>query len=143
MPKISYWTQPNGHIHITSAKGKTNIAYVEIEKGPYLVKPVEDAFRESEYPYNIHANNIIWKNFKNYQEVDVWKKNDIVSGKLVKFKRNIEFSNNNKNVVISGKVKINNHHFLSAGSYFYSENKGKVSVKCLNEECVIYVKPIS
>ena len=32
MPKLSYWTQPAGP-HITSAKGKRNIALVEIDHG--------------------------------------------------------------------------------------------------------------
>ena len=44
MPTGSYWTQPAGESHITSAKGKNNIALVEIDKGPYLVKPIKQKF---------------------------------------------------------------------------------------------------
>ena len=39
MPAGSFWTQPKGEVHITAAKGNTNVALVEIDKGPYLVLP--------------------------------------------------------------------------------------------------------
>jgi len=56
----SFWTQPAGAAHITSAKGEENIAYVEIDKGPYLVKPTDEAFDQGEKPVNIDASNVIW-----------------------------------------------------------------------------------
>ncbi len=40
----SFWTQPRGESHITAARGQENIALVEIDKGPYFVKPIEEAF---------------------------------------------------------------------------------------------------
>ena len=36
----SFWTQPRGEVHITAAKGEENIALVEIDSGPYLVKSI-------------------------------------------------------------------------------------------------------
>ncbi|ODC01588.1 hypothetical protein A3197_03705 [Candidatus Thiodiazotropha endoloripes] len=60
MPAGSFWTQPKGEVHITSAKGSTNIALVEIERGPYLVLPVEKAFDAGERPINVVASNIVW-----------------------------------------------------------------------------------
>ncbi len=60
MPKGSFWTQPAGEAHITSAKGKENIAYVEIDSGPYLVKPIDQAFDNGERPVNIDASNVVW-----------------------------------------------------------------------------------
>lgn len=60
MPKGSFWTQPVGKSHITSAKGEENIAYVEIDNGPYLVKPIDQAFDKGEQPINIDASNVIW-----------------------------------------------------------------------------------
>lgn len=60
MPPGSFWTQPVGEAHITSAKGEENIAYVEIDSGPYLVKPVDEAFDNGERPINIDASNIVW-----------------------------------------------------------------------------------
>jgi quercetin dioxygenase-like cupin family protein len=60
MPAGSFWTQPKGEVHITAAKGATNIALVEIDKGPYLVLPVEEAFDSGERPINVDASNIVW-----------------------------------------------------------------------------------
>lgn len=58
----SFWTQPAGESHITSAKGETVIAYVEIDSGPYLVKPIEEASDNGERPVNIDASNVVWLN---------------------------------------------------------------------------------
>lgn len=60
MPPGSFWTQPKGETHITSAKGKTNIALVEIDAGPYLVLSPEEAFDSGERPINIDPSNIVW-----------------------------------------------------------------------------------
>ncbi len=60
MPVASFWTQPAGQAHITSAKGLENIALVEIDHGPYLVKPIADTFDNGERPINVDASNIVW-----------------------------------------------------------------------------------
>ncbi|ASK87958.1 DUF4437 domain-containing protein [Sphingorhabdus sp. SMR4y] len=60
LPAGSYWTQPAGESHITSAKGKANLAYIEIEDGPYLVRPSDKAFDDGERPINVHESNIVW-----------------------------------------------------------------------------------
>ena len=60
MPAGSFWTQPKGEVHITAAKGSTNIALVEIDKGPYLVLPVDKAFDSGERPINMDASNVVW-----------------------------------------------------------------------------------
>ncbi|HAA13725.1 MAG TPA: hypothetical protein DCE41_19335 [Cytophagales bacterium] len=60
MPPGSFWTQPIGEAHITSARGTENIAYVEIDRGPYLVKPTEEAFDNGERPINVDASNVVW-----------------------------------------------------------------------------------
>ncbi|MEM1356795.1 MAG: DUF4437 domain-containing protein [Bacteroidota bacterium] len=60
MPPGSYWTQPSGEVHITSARATENMAYVEIDSGPYLVQPTEEAFDNGERPINIHADNLVW-----------------------------------------------------------------------------------
>ena len=60
MPAGSFWTQPNGEVHITAAKGATNVALVEIDRGPYLVLPAEEAFDSGERPINVDASNIVW-----------------------------------------------------------------------------------
>lgn len=58
----SFWTQPKGESHITSAQGEENIALVEIDKGPYLVLGIEEAFDNGERPVNIDASNVVWLN---------------------------------------------------------------------------------
>lgn len=60
MPAGSFWTQPKGEVHITAAKGTTNITLVEIDRGPYLVLPVEEAFDGGERPINLDASNVVW-----------------------------------------------------------------------------------
>ncbi|WP_281615000.1 DUF4437 domain-containing protein [Flammeovirga sp. SubArs3] len=56
----SFWTQPKGEAHITAAKGEENIAYIEIDQGPYLVKPTDQAYDNGERPINVDVSNIVW-----------------------------------------------------------------------------------
>ncbi|WP_430430867.1 DUF4437 domain-containing protein [Oceanicaulis sp.] len=60
MPEGSFWTQPAGEGHVTAASGQTNLAYIEIDEGPYLVQPVDEAFDAGERPVNLHATNLVW-----------------------------------------------------------------------------------
>ncbi|MEM6505079.1 MAG: DUF4437 domain-containing protein [Planctomycetota bacterium] len=60
MPAGSFWTQPAGEVHITSARGQTNIAYIEIDSGPYLVAPPDQSFDNGERPVNVHKDNLVW-----------------------------------------------------------------------------------
>ena len=60
MPTGSFWTQPKGEVHITAAKGDTNVALVEIDRGLYLVLPPEEAFDSGERPINVDASNVVW-----------------------------------------------------------------------------------
>ena len=73
----SFWTQPQGESHITSAKGEENIALVEIDKGPYLVKPIEESFDNGERPVNIDALNVVWLNSKKSNWIDSKSKAEI------------------------------------------------------------------
>ncbi|KCZ63981.1 hypothetical protein L53_05645 [Hyphomonas sp. L-53-1-40] len=60
LPTGSFWTQPAGEAHITSAEGAFNMAYIEIEDGPYLVEPTENAFNNGERPVNLDRSNLVW-----------------------------------------------------------------------------------
>ena len=60
MPPVSYWTQPAGEAHITAAKAEENMAFIEIQSGPYLVRPTEQAFDNGERPVNIDKSNLVW-----------------------------------------------------------------------------------
>lgn len=66
----SFWTQPAGESHITSAKGTENIALVEINKGPYLVKPIDAAFETGERPINVDVSNVVWLNHEQTNWID-------------------------------------------------------------------------
>ncbi|BCX46212.1 cupin domain-containing protein [Haloferula helveola] len=60
MPPGSFWTQPAGEVHITAAKGENVMAYIEIDSGPYLVLPKEEAFDKGERPVNVVPSNLVW-----------------------------------------------------------------------------------
>lgn len=60
MPAGSFWTQPAGEVHITAARGKDVVAYIEIDSGPYLVLPKEQAFDKGERPVNLDPSNLVW-----------------------------------------------------------------------------------
>ena len=50
MPTGSFWTQPAGEDHTTAANADTNLIYLEIDSGPYLVKPSSYKFDNGERP---------------------------------------------------------------------------------------------
>ncbi|TPV97099.1 MAG: DUF4437 domain-containing protein [Myxococcales bacterium FL481] len=56
----SFWTQPKGESHITAARGRATRAYIEIDQGPYLVKPTDEAFDSDERPVNLETSNVVW-----------------------------------------------------------------------------------
>lgn len=57
----SYWTQPAGEPHITAAApGSGATAFLEIQAGPYLVRPSGEAFDNGERPVNVEARNVVW-----------------------------------------------------------------------------------
>ena len=58
----SFWTQPSGDVHITSAKGEGTLAYVEIDEGPYLVRPVDEAYENDAKPMNLDTSDMVWAN---------------------------------------------------------------------------------
>lgn len=138
MPATSYWTQPAGESHITSAKGKTNIAFIEIDSGPYLVRPKKMAFDNGERPFNIHSANTIWKDGK----VELWKdKSGRVTGSMFKFRGHHSLKlSQSKIVVISGKLNFEDN-LLEPGSLISVNGKKRLSLNCeSDEECVLYLK---
>lgn len=68
----SFWTQPAGEVHITSARpGGQATAFLEILEGPYLVQPSDEAFDNGERPVNIEARNVVWLSPSDVTWVDV------------------------------------------------------------------------
>ena len=38
----------------------TNLIYLEIDEGPYLVQPSKEHFDNGERPVNLHVDNMVW-----------------------------------------------------------------------------------
>lgn len=70
LPAGSFWTQPAGEVHITAASGSRNLAYIEIDSGPYLVLPSEEASDNGERPVNVDESNIVWLDASNFTWID-------------------------------------------------------------------------
>lgn len=160
MPPGSFWTQPAGQAHITAAKGEEVIAYVEIDSGPYLVKPTQEAFDDGVRPINVDKNNIIWLDASQLKMIEsnettlslsitfLWEDGDM-NGKLLKlpvefdgtiFSRGSQFHA----VVITGELsyimpKTNDFKRLDPGSYFTSTSNAKHVLKA-KAETVIYIR---
>lgn len=168
MPKGSFWTQPAGEAHITSAEEKNNIAYIEIDEGPYLVQPQEEAFDNGERPVNVDASNIVWLNASNLHSSDhakssnCWSKPQIAFlwgnpqerepyGSMIKlptdFKGKIRSHGSDfRAVVIEGQpnyiaLRGTDTKNLEPGSYFSSKGKSTHQLTSDAEaESIIYVR---
>ena len=163
MPKGSYWTQPAGESHITSAVGNETIAYIEIEAGPYLVLPTDQAFDEGERPINVDASNLVWLNSENTNWLDANSKNNSeisflwgkpidgeMNGSLLKlptgFTGNLVSNGSIKVVIIDGVVKhaipnASKEKALNLGSYFGSDQNIKHQLSCKSKQsCIVYVR---
>ncbi|ANQ51743.1 DUF4437 domain-containing protein [Flammeovirga sp. MY04] len=151
----SFWTQPQGEAHITSAKGKENIAYVEIDKGPYLVRPTDQAIDNGERPINIDVSNIVWLGSDRSNWVSqltkinfLWEK-DGLQGLFIKLPKNFKGELLSEGsifhaVVISEGVDYTlpqnkELKHLDAGSYFTSTDSAKHTLSTKNET-VIYIR---
>lgn len=112
MPACSFWTQPKGQAHITSARGIDTLAYIEIDEGPYLVQPTEDAFQTAEVPINIDASNLVWSDFGDLsseaKRAYLWGTPEKLSGSLLKVPRGTSLVVSSRNgdfraIVIQGQ----------------------------------------
>jgi mannose-6-phosphate isomerase-like protein (cupin superfamily) len=154
----SYWTQPAGESHITAANGVSNLIYLEIDSGPYKVKPVDQAFDNGERPINVHASNLVWLDKQdsttilsdNAKITYLWQSADTLSqGVLIKLKAGFNGSFKTKSnefraIVITGEVNHSSSESdkplaLTPGSYFSSTNEFKHNLS-ITKEAVIYVR---
>lgn len=158
LPSGSFWIQPAGERHITAANGEENLIYLEIDSGPYLVEPEDQAFDNGERPINVSENNIFWLNANDANWLDagnaeisyLWGKPEAANGSFVKlpagFKGSIESQKDLKAVVVKGNATYHwndqkNETNLSPSSFFSSEIKGKHVIEAKNE-VVLYVKSV-
>ncbi len=168
MPAGSFWTQPKGEVHITAAKGTDILAYIEIEKGPYLVLPSQEAFRSKERPINMDQSNIVWLNASDTTWIDqpampasangpkmafLWgnPQDGQLSGTLVKLPAGFTGKIRNhgstfRAVIIQGQPQYhvpseNDVKILEPGSYFSSKGASvhQISSKA-GEDSIIYVR---
>lgn len=158
MPVGSFWTQPAGEPHITSAKGEGTMAYIEIDNGPYLVKPITESFNNGERPINIDASNIVWLDntqtnwisANNQSKISfLWKNAENIRGVFVKLPEHFKGNIYSKGtilygVIIEGNVdyKMPNTNFatnLDAGSYFESTGNSVHKIST-TEEALIYIR---
>ncbi|MEM9409540.1 MAG: DUF4437 domain-containing protein [Planctomycetota bacterium] len=159
----SFWTQPAGEVHITSSRG-AGIGYVEIQSGPYLVKPPVEAFDNGERPVNMDKSNIVWLDASDttWIEVDPKKnastspqltflwgspKGDETHGTMLRLPAGFSGelkseSSTFKVIVIEGET-----HFhtgddvieITAGGYIGSNGKVAYQLRC-DEACVVYIR---
>ena len=162
MPAGSFWTQPAGAVHITAAKGAENIAYVEIDSAPYLVKPIAAAFDNGEQPVNISSNNIVWLNASRTNVIEkstnltglevafLWGKDDM-TGNLVKLPTGFEGALISEGEVFHAVIILGESEYsmpksgeikpLDPGSYFTSKGKSKHQIRVTSDkETVIYIR---
>ena len=148
MPVGSFWTQPKGESHITSAKGDNCIALVEIDKGPYLVLPVKEKFDSGERPINVVPSNIVWvdhKPLKNVKIAYLWGDLDKENGTFVKLPANFSglicsASPVFRSVVITGGISHEKSKLkLTPGSYFSSSGQFSHNIST-TAETILYIR---
>jgi len=159
MPAGSFWTQPAGENHTTAANDSANLIYLEIDSGPYLVKPSSEHFDNGERPLNLHKDNIVWLEDAELNDISVpgvsstylWGSTADMNGSMVKlpagFKGTIGTQANEfRAVVIAGNVdyqsvEVTSAVSLSAGSYV--ESGGTFNHQLVNkskQEATIYIR---
>ena len=156
LPAGSFWTQPAGESHITAADGATNLIYLEIESGPYLVLPKEDAF-DNWASDRSTSTSVIWvwlthEDVKGLEDemveiAHLWGRLDFTNGSFIKLRAGFEGHVHNtdglKAVVVSGTAT---HQWsgsedateLSPSSFFSSQGKGRHKLSA-HSDLVLYI----
>ena len=132
----SFWTQPAGEAHITSAGPEGAVAFLEIDSGPYLVRPPAEAFDNGERPINIEARNVVWLAESNGLEVAyLWGDPEVRHGAFLRLAAGTggHLSGKLRAVVIAGRIGE-----LDAGSYLGLD--GSHPLACDGDrDCVLYL----
>lgn len=157
MPAGSFWTQPKGEVHITSAMGDDVVALVEIDQGPYLVLPPEKAFDSGERPVNVDVSNLVWVDAPGVPDTGNRPKIAYLWGDLQDGDSNGTFlklpagyagvllsrGETFRGVVISGQLEYSGAktEALEPGSYFGSSGNTMHQLKVKGGEgCKIYIR---
>ena len=167
MPAGSFWSQPAGESHITAAKGEEggdSLAYIEIQSGPYLVRPSDQAFDLGERPINVDASNVIWLDATNLTWIEEHKapvpdvkvaflwgdpNGDRPSGSLLKLPAGFRgalqgLGPSFRAVVIAGQLRHQasgepGSAALEPGSYFGSTGEAAHPI-VTSEESILYIR---
>ncbi len=156
MPAGSFWTQPGGEVHITAAKGEVNLALVEIDRGPYLVIPVEEAFDSDERPINVDASNLVWVDMDGTDSKQpapkiayLWGslQDGLSHGSFIRLPANFAGTIRAKGatfraVVVSGALQYSGEaiYRLTPGSYFGSSEASSHEIEAGDIEVVLYIR---
>lgn len=145
------------------------MAFLEIQEGPYLVKPSEEAFDRGERPINVDASNIVWLTAATTNWIEARKDitnpskgpeltflwgqphNDQDVGSLIRLPAGFSGSIQSKSsefraVIIDGKTKVQlagetDTRTLTPGSYFGSTGEATHQISSTDGDgCVIYVR---
>ncbi len=162
----TFWTQPAGEVHITSARPDVGgTGFLEILEGPYLVQPGDKAFDNGERPLNLVAPNMVWMNADEMNWIQtgnseqgaeatlLWGdlSDGELSGSMIKlppgYKADLSTKGGDlKAVVIQGGVlhsvqSVTEQNDIGAGGFFASAEGMSHSIKCeAKSECLIYVR---
>ncbi|MCW8092133.1 DUF4437 domain-containing protein [Alteromonas sp. ASW11-130] len=155
LPTGSFWTQSAGENHVTAANGESNLIYLEIDSGPYLVLPSEKAFDNGERSINIDERNLVWLSAKDVRWLKkgalhiayLWGQPHLANGSFVKlpagFKGTIKSGNELKAVLVRGKAthqwnSAKTKTVLSPSSFFSSKIQGEHNINA-ETEIVLYI----
>ncbi len=145
MPPGSYWTQSAGGVHITSSRG-ASMALVEIDTGPYLVRPPSEASLETAGSVNTPSPDIGWHDDADgTARVAPWASRTApgASATLMRISAGASASvptvTGERNVVVSGSVHANGGQSLDPGSLIAARSDGTLRWECASGvDCVIY-----
>ena len=158
MPARSFWTQPKGLGHITSARGEDALAYIEIDQGPYLVMPPEEHFASGEEPINVHESNLVWVETaspaapEGVRVAHLWndRSHAQVGGTLVKIPAGVSVTVGSSGARLRGVVIAGVPHYARAGqrdsvrvapgSYFGSQGEASHRLRAGENEAIVYVR---
>ena len=159
MPPGSFWTQPAGEDHTTAANGETNLIYLEIDSGPYLVMPSDEQFDNGERPLNLHADNMVWQDNSDLYSIQadkaeatqLWRSTASMNGSMIRLDAGFDGelsteASEFRAVVIGGEVSYNaadleQPKILAAGSFI--ESTGDYTHKFVNsgdEDVTLYIR---
>ncbi|MCV2885066.1 DUF4437 domain-containing protein [Aestuariibacter sp. AA17] len=163
LPPVSFWTQPAGKQHVTAANADKNLIYLEIDSGPYLVKPESNHFDSGGHALNVHAANLVWLDHSqsaivtssNIEIAHLWRNNKVhdaessLQGILLKLESGIPIDIQSqdpifKAVIIQGAItyqsSTNNAKYqLEEGSLFSSSGDVMHRITPTNN-AIIYIR---